>query len=212
MRCIMPVASECRVGACRPYPSVSRRAARVVGDTILTTSDSRSCTGCPSSSVRTPPEILHPRPQHLGSPSPAGRLPRQVALECHKASPQTPAPPLAGWLVSLAGVPGPFAPPALPGFITTTDPSVSVSRFGTLVLAGASRLDFSLCIETPDSHVPRWSPPQSRATSIPDAVWAEIRSPPRLVPGQRNPPVSTSSIHFRHVISGSLSLVSLGHT
>ena len=80
------------------------------------------------------------------SPHPAPIL--QPPSECHTAWPQTPAPPLAGWLASSVGVSGPFAPPALPGFITTTDPSVPVSRFGTLVLAGASRLDFSLCIET----------------------------------------------------------------
>ena len=78
----------------------------------------------------------HPHPQHRGSPSPAGKLPRRVASECHKASPQTPAPPLSGWPTSSARVSGPFAPPALPGFIATTDPSVPAPRIGTRRLAG----------------------------------------------------------------------------
>jgi len=40
-----------------------------------------------------------------------------------KALPQTPAPPIAGWPISSVGSSGRFAPPALPGFITTTSPS-----------------------------------------------------------------------------------------
>ena len=79
---------ECRVGACRRCPSVSRRAARAAGSTSPTTSDSRPCRGCPSGPSRTPPATRRPRPQPRGSPSPVDTLPRRVASECHKALPQ----------------------------------------------------------------------------------------------------------------------------
>src|SRR5512134_4079249 len=49
---------------------------------------------------------------------------------------QTPAPPVSGWPRSLARRSGPFAPPALPGFLATTNPSAPVPRIGTLLLAG----------------------------------------------------------------------------
>ncbi len=68
-------------------------------------------------------------------------------------------------------------------FIPTTGCSAPVPRLGTLVLTGASRLDFSLRIGATGSHVPCKSLVQSHAASMPDAVWAEIRTPPRLVPG-----------------------------
>jgi len=57
-----------------------------------------------------------------------------------------------------------------------------VPRLGTLILMGATHLDFSLRIEATGSHGPCKSPVQSLAAFMPDAVWAEIR-PPRLVPG-----------------------------
>src|SRR4051812_25861755 len=83
-------------------------------------------------SVMTP----HPRPQRHRSLSPAGRRPRRVALESQKALPHTPAPPIAGWPASSAGVPGPFPPPALPGFDGTTNPSAPAPRIGTRLLRG----------------------------------------------------------------------------
>jgi hypothetical protein len=49
---------------------------------------------------------------------------------------QTLAPPIAGCLAPLARSSGPFAPPALPGFTTTTGLSVPPPRIGTLLLAG----------------------------------------------------------------------------
>jgi hypothetical protein len=98
------------------------------------TSDSKPYRGYPSGSVRMPPRTPHPHPQHRGSPSPVGGLPKRVALECCKALPQTPAPPLAGWLASSAGVSGSFAPPALPGFIATANPSAAAPRIGTRLL------------------------------------------------------------------------------
>ena len=203
----MPATSVCRVGACRPCPSVFRRAARAVDDMSQTTSDSRSYTGCPSSSVRMSPETPHPRPQHRGSPSPAGRLPKQVASVCHKASPQTPTPPLSSWPGSSAGVSGPFAPPALPGFITTTGPSVPAPRFGTRLLA-----------VLPLGGLP-WHRgnrfPRSAQEPLAGLTPSSCRSPLgqsagslRAVSQANNwNPVSATSQRFRHVINGSLAFV-----
>ena len=44
-------------------------------------------------------------------------------------------------------------------------------------------MDFSLRIGATGSHVPCKSPVQVHAAFMPDAVWAAIRTPPRLVPG-----------------------------
>ena len=68
-------------------------------------------------------------------------------------------------------------------FITTTSCPAPVPRIGTPILAGASHLDRSLRIGATGSHVPCKSPVQSHAAFMPDAVWAEIRTPPRLIPG-----------------------------
>ena len=68
-------------------------------------------------------------------------------------------------------------------FITTTSCPAPVPRIGTLVLMRATHLDFSLRIGATGSHVPCKSPVQSHAAFMPDAVWAAIRTPPRLVPG-----------------------------
>src|ERR1035437_2538036 len=65
----------------------------------------------------------------------------------------------------------------------TTGCSAPVPRLGTLILVGATHLDFSLCIGATGSHVPCKSLVQSHATFMPDAAWAAIRPPPRLVPG-----------------------------
>src|SRR6202035_5689850 len=65
-------------------------------------------------------------------------------------------------------------------FNPTTSCPAPVPRFGTLILVGASHLDFSLCIGAPGSHVPCKSQVLSHATFMPDAVWAEIRTPPSL--------------------------------
>ena len=68
-------------------------------------------------------------------------------------------------------------------FITTTSCPAPVPRIGTPILAGASRLDRSLRIGATGSHGPCKSPVQVHAAFMPDAVWAAIRTPPRLVPG-----------------------------
>src|SRR5271163_361343 len=76
-------------------------------------------------------------------------------------------------------------------FSPTTDRSVPVPRFGTLILMGTSHLALirfaaqALCIGATGSHVPRKSQVQSHAAFMPDAVRAAIRPPPGLVPGQR---------------------------
>jgi hypothetical protein len=63
------------------------------------------------------------------------------------------------------------------------------------------------------SHVPRRSPDQARATSMPDTAWPVGRLPPGSSRGRFTPPVSMSSKGcFRHVISGSLALAFLAHT
>ena len=68
-------------------------------------------------------------------------------------------------------------------FITTTGCSAPVPRIGTLTLIGTAHLDFSLSIGATGSRVPRKSLVQSHAAFMPDAAWAAIRPPPRLVPG-----------------------------
>jgi len=62
------------------------------------------------------------------------------------------------------------------------------------------------------SHVPHKSPSQARAASMPDAVWPVGRHPPDSSRDRKEPPVSTSSISFRHFISGLLSFAFLART
>src|ERR1700760_88865 len=68
-------------------------------------------------------------------------------------------------------------------FITITGCSAPVPRIGTLTLIGSTYLDFSLSIGATGSRVPHRSLVQSHAASMPNAAWAAIRPPPRLVPG-----------------------------
>jgi hypothetical protein len=81
-----------------------------------------------------------------------------------------------------------------------------------LTLTGTACLGFSLNIGATGSRIPHESLVKSHAASKPDAAWAEIRSPPDLSRANEFLPVSTSSCTFRHVISGSLALVSLNLT
>src|SRR6266496_411153 len=174
--------------------------------------DSRPYTGCPSGSVRMPPGTPHPRPPHRGSPSPAGRLPRRVASECHKALPQTPAPPLSGWPTSSAGESGPFAPPALPDFIATTDPSVPAPRIGTRLLTGLPLGDL------PWHRGDRF--PRSAQEPLAGLTPSSCRSPLGQSAGALRASsqannwslVSATSQRFRHVINGSLAFVLPAHT
>jgi len=68
-------------------------------------------------------------------------------------------------------------------FGPTTSVSVPVSRIGTLALAKAFRLDFSLGIGTTGSHVPHWSLIQSHAVYVPGAGRAVGRLPSTFIPG-----------------------------
>ena len=179
---------------------------------VPTPSDSRSCRDCPSGPSRMPPETPHPRPQRHGSPSPAGRRPRRVALESHKALPQTPAPPIAGWPASSAGVSGPFPPPALPGFDATTSPSAPAPRIGTRLLRGL-----------PLGGLP-WHRgdrfPRSAQEPLAGLTPSSCRSPLGQSAGFRRALsqannwslVLATSLRFRHVINGSLAFVLPAHT
>ena len=74
------------------------------------------------------------------------------------------------------------------GFFATTSRSAPGRRIGTLALAGASCLRFSLRI---DSQVPTFHTAASipaHAASMPATIWAEHRCPPDFVPGQRHRP------------------------
>jgi hypothetical protein len=90
--------------------------------------------------------------------------------------------------------------------------SAPAPRFGTLILMGASHLDFSLRI---GAQVPTFraraqlsfTPPPCRMPS-----GQQSGRPPDSSRVNDFSPVSTSSIRFRHVISGSLTLVSLSYT
>src|ERR1700751_2140730 len=93
-------------------------------------------------------------------------------------------------------------------FITTTGCPAPVPRIGTPTLAGAARLDRSLRIgrQVPTFRARaqfRVTPPSCRMPSGPQSGH-----PPDSSRVNDFPPVSTSSIRFRHVISGSLALVS----
>ena len=87
-----------------------------------------------------------------------------------------------------------------------------VPRISTLTLMGSSHLSFSLSIGTTGSHVPHKSRDQVHATFMPDAAQAVTRLLLDLSWSPVSPPVLTSSFSFRHLISGSLALVSLNLT
>ena len=94
-------------------------------------------------------------------------------------------------------------------FTPTTGCSAPVPRIGTLALAGTSRLSFSLGIGTTGSRVPQQSLIRVHAASKPGAARAGLQGSARTHPrGHYLPLVSTPSCEFRHVISGSLALVS----
>src|SRR3954451_15546087 len=98
----------------------------------------------------------------------------------------------------------PSVQPHYRAFIPTTDCSAPVPRLGTLILVGAAHLDFSLRIgATEVPHTSEVTPPPCRMPPSPKSGH-----PPGLSRSNETPPVLTSSIRFRHVISGSLSLVS----
>jgi hypothetical protein len=70
-------------------------------------------------------------------------------------------------------------------------------------------LNFSLTIRATGSHVPHKSPDQIHATFMPDATQSVNRLPLGSSWSSESLSVLTSSPRFRHLISGSLALVSL---
>src|SRR5271157_656112 len=176
-------------------------------------------------SVDSPPEIDHTAVDFQIEVSGAGEFrPRalsepDVILSHHPAPIVRPL--LYGFALSMRVLPSPVAlrpelnnatpslQPYYRTFITTTGCSAPVPRIGTLILAGTACLDFSLRIGATGSRVPHRSLDQSHAAFMPDAAWAEIRPSPDSSQVNEFPLVSTSSCTFRHLISGSLALVSL---
>ena len=82
---------------------------------------------------------------------------------------------------------GPFAPPALPGFLATTSPSAPSLRIGTQLLMGEplGALPWHRC---EGSHVPYTSPRWTHAASMPVTARAVSRRSPELRPSlHRNP-------------------------
>ena len=71
--------------------------------------------------------------------------------------------------------PAPFAPPELPGFITTMRQSAPGSSLDTFSLMVKSTCAFSLCISIPGSHVPLWRQCRVHAACTPVAAWAVSR-------------------------------------
>ena len=106
----------------------------------------------------------------------------------------------------------PFAPVPLRTFITITGYSVTVPRIGTLALGGSSTLSFSLSIGTTASHVLHKSLAQVHATSMPGAIQAVSRFPLDLSWCLVSHQFWHHIFAFRHLISGSFSLISLNDT
>src|SRR4051794_34707310 len=165
-----------------------------------------TCTGlAPLRPLRTGRETL----ASSGSYTPAsGRTPCcHRTLEPQKALPQTPAPPIAGWPASSAGVSGPFPPPALPGFDGTTNPSAPAPRIGTRLLRGL-----------PLGGLP-WHRgdrfPRSAQEPLAGLTPSSCRSPLGQSAGFRRALsqanngslVLATSLRFRHVSNGSLTFV-----
>src|SRR4051812_35433556 len=112
--------------------------------------------------------------------------------------------PPNNWLTVALPPDDPSLQPHYRAFPTTTSDSAPVLRLGTL--AGAACLTGSLHIGATGSHVPPGSP--DHATSMPDA--GIIGHPPTL--SQERSWFRRRQGTFRHVISGSLTLVSVIHT
>ena len=85
---------------------------------------------------RTPPSTRHPPRPLLGSPSLACTPPTPrfgIAYDFASGTGSSPC-----GLTASTREPGPFAPPALPGFVATTSPSAPAPRIGTLLLMGST--------------------------------------------------------------------------
>src|SRR5262249_37038123 len=125
-----------------------------------------------------------------------------------KALPQTQAPPIAGWPVSSAGESGPFAPPALPGFLAPTDPSAPAPRIGTRLLMGQP---LGVHPYHRGDRFPR-SPQEPRAGLTPSSCRSPLGQSAGTLRASSQANnwslVWVTSLRFRHVINGSLAFVS----
>ena len=119
--------------------------------------------------------------------------------------------------------PPPSLQPHYRAFTATTSRSAPAPRIGTLPLAvsaawgppsraGTDGPHTADGVGATGSHVPHQSLSRARAAFMPDTAWAVSRSPPGSSRGNDSPPVSMSSLRFRHVIGGSLSLAFSAHT
>src|SRR4051812_39398427 len=102
----------------------------------------------------------------------------------------------------------PSLQPHYRAFLITTSDSAPVLRLGTL--AGAACLTGSLHIGATGSHVPYGS--QDHAPFMPDAGWAIIGHPQPCPRRETRSWFRRRQGTFRHVIRGSLTLVSVIHT
>jgi hypothetical protein len=125
-------------------------------------------------------------------------------------SPDSPAPPIAGW----PGAPvhmntAPWLHPFIGDFSATTGRSAPSHRFPIVALTGPLLEPFGYhrCGRFPRSTLPprnRVMPPSCRRPHGPKQVSS------MLIPGQPRPPgFDLIWYTFRHVISGSLSFISL---
>ena len=169
-------------------PSVSRRAARAAESTSPTPSGSRPCRGSPSGPSRMPPATRHPRPQRHGSPSPAGRLPRRVASECHKALPQASAPPIAGWPRLVGWSVGSLRSARITRLRRYYEPvrPCASHRYSAPLGSATWRSPFASRRQVPTfrTRASRWS----HAVFMPVAARPVGRLPPSFVPGQQLEP------------------------
>src|SRR4051812_44177695 len=94
-------------------------------------------------------------------------------------------------------------------FLTTTSDSAPVLRLGTQGLAGAACLTGSLYIGATGSHVPYGSQDHGHAPFMPDAGWAIIEHPQPCPRRETRSRFRRRQGTFRHVIRGSLTLVSV---
>src|ERR1700733_14400367 len=147
--------SEFRAAAFVLLPSVCQPGVPPAGSNFPTTFGSRSKKDCDLDLSRTLQSTRRQLPPLLGLPSPACMLPirhasqyKTVSLCSQKFYPIRVAP------TTLLDKGAPFRHPHYKSFNTSTGTSPPVPRIGTLALAGAVCLSFSLRIGMTGSYVP----------------------------------------------------------
>ncbi len=121
------------------------------------------------------------------------------------------APPIAGWPPGKADRHNPFAPSPLQDFLATTGCSAPVPRLGTLTLVGPP---LGLLPLHRDDRFPRSArePGSSSRHLYAGRHPGSKQVPLGFVLESSKPPVLTSPLVFRHLISGSLVIVSMNLT